>query len=72
MLLLSLSDGNGASSCFFWVQPDKSQSPAERNSIPAIQRLNSRYSLFAHVVEGNDVLDLLRPGDVLLRYDGMG
>jgi hypothetical protein len=61
-------DGNGASSSFFWVKPDRSLYPTERNELPTIQRLNNRYSLFAHVTEGNDVLELLRPGDVLVRY----
>jgi cyclophilin family peptidyl-prolyl cis-trans isomerase len=58
------------SSSFFWVRPDRSRTPVsvgERHASPAINRLNNRFTLFAHVVEGNDVLELLRPGDVLLR-----
>ena len=50
------------------MKPDRSLYPTERNELPTIQRLNNRYSLFAHVIEGNDVLELLRPGDVLVRY----
>lgn len=41
-------------------------SVSERHLSPAISKMNNRYSLFAHVVEGNDVLDLLRAGDVLV------
>ena len=60
--------GDGASSSFFWCPPDRSRSVTERDSSPAIQRMNNRYSLFAHVVKGNDILELLQPGDILLRY----
>jgi hypothetical protein len=41
-------------------------SVSERHLSPAISKMNNRFSLFAHVVEGNDVLDLLRAGDVLV------
>ena len=75
----SVDDGSGrgarvsadSSSSFFWVRPDRSRavpmSVGERHASPAVNRLNNRFSLFAHVVEGNDVLELLRPGDILLR-----
>jgi hypothetical protein len=42
---------------------------SERHSSSIISKMNNRFSLFAHVVEGNDVMDLLRPGDVLLSAD---
>ena len=41
-------------------------SVSERHLSTAISKMNNRFSLFAHVVEGNDVLDLLRPGDVMV------
>lgn len=41
-------------------------SVSERHVTPTIAKMNNRFSLFAHVVEGNDVMDLLRPGDVLV------
>lgn len=41
-------------------------SVSERHLSPAISKMNNRFSLFAHVVEGNDVLDLLRPGDIMV------
>jgi hypothetical protein len=57
--------GGGASSSFFWVPPDRSLSVSEREASPAVKRLTSRCSLFAHVIEGNDVLEMLKPGDIL-------
>lgn len=58
--------GDGASSSFFWVPPDRSLSVSERETSSAVKRLNSRCSLFAHVIEGNDILEMLKPGDVLV------
>ena len=58
-------DGNTVGS-FFWVPPDRTFRVTERSILPAMRRLSGRCSLFAHVVEGNDVLELLRPGDVML------
>ena len=68
-MMHSIGDGvgDGASRSFFWCPPDRSRSVTERDASPAIQRMNNRYSLFAHVIEGNDILELLQPGDVLLR-----
>jgi hypothetical protein len=68
-MMHSLGDENGASSSFFWVQPNRALSVSERHSSSIISKMNNRFSLFAHVVEGNDVMDLLRPGDVLLSAD---
>lgn len=59
-------DGNGGSSAFFWVPTDRNLSPAERSSMPALARLNTRFAAFAHVVEGAELLSKLRPSDVLL------
>ena len=70
-MMPSIGDGFGDSlvsnvGSFFWVPPDRSLRVTEREALPAMRRLSGRCSLFAHVVEGNDVLELLRPGDVLL------
>ena len=60
-------DGNGASSAFFWIPPDRATaSPASRTEIPTIARLNTRFAAFAHVVEGTEILTKLRPSDNLL------
>lgn len=49
------------------MQPDRSLSISERHQLPVMQWLDSRYSLFAYAIEGLDVLEKLRDGDVLLR-----
>lgn len=60
-------DGNGASSAFFWIPPDRAGiSPSSRNEMPAVARMNTRFAAFAHVVEGSEILSKLRPSDILL------
>ena len=68
-MMHGVGDENGASQGFFWVQVDRSMSVSERHQSPVISKMNNRFSLFAHVVEGNDVMDLLRPGDMLVHAD---
>ncbi len=46
-------------------RPD--QGVRELHRQPAVQRLNDRFSLFAYAIEGLDVMDRLREGDILLR-----
>ena len=58
-------DGNGASIGFFVLPPDPALSVIERDALPAFQRLENRYSLFAYCIDGNDVLQQLTDGDVL-------
>jgi cyclophilin family peptidyl-prolyl cis-trans isomerase len=59
-------DGNGASSSFFFVPPDRSITISERHLLPVVTRMNQRFSLFAHCIDGNDVLGQLKSNDVLL------
>ena len=62
-------DGDGASSSFFYVSPSPQSEDLnlfERHTSPAIDRLNNYYSLFAYVIEGIDVLEQLKEGDVLV------
>ena len=66
-MYLIIIDGNGASASFFWVQPDRSVSISERHQLPVMQWVDGRYSLFAYAIEGLDVLEKLRDGDILLR-----
>ena len=68
-MMHGVGDENGASQGFFWVQVDRSLSVSERHQSTVISKMNNRFSLFAHVVEGNDVMDLLRPGDMLVHAD---
>ena len=68
-MMHGVGDENGASQGFFWVQVDRSLSVSERHQSSVISKMNNRFSLFAHVVEGNDVMDLLRPGDMLVHAD---
>ena len=58
-------DGNGASSAFFWMPADRSQSVAERQASSLTQELNNHYSIFAYAIEGNDVLEALNESDIL-------
>lgn len=62
----SPQDSNGASSTFFWVRPDPTLTVSERHALPVIKRLNDRYALFAYAIEGLDVLEKLKVGDVLV------
>ena len=68
-MMHGVGDENGASQGFFWVQVDRSLSVSERHQSTVISKMNNRFSLFAHVVEGNDIMDLLRPGDMLVHAD---
>jgi peptidylprolyl isomerase len=65
-LLHEVGDYNGGSAAFFWLPPDRSKSLQQRHMEPAVQRLNYKYALFAYVVDGIDVLEQLREGDVLV------
>jgi hypothetical protein len=65
----SKGDNNGASTAFFWIPADSSQTLLERNSKILFSTLNNQFSLFAYAIEGNDVLESLRPGDVLISAD---
>eukprot|EP01038_Epipyxis_sp_PR26KG_P006847 gene6847-9374_t len=60
-------DRNGASSSIFWtrLKREDGQNLMDLHKLAAIQRLNNKYSLFAYVISGNDVLDRLRPGDII-------
>lgn len=59
-------DRNGASSNFFFTPLNyTSTNVYQLNQLPIIQQLNSKYSLFAYVIEGYEVLDNLKPGDII-------
>jgi hypothetical protein len=71
-------DLNGASSSVFWLPYDhrlrafnattSSLGSSTTGSSDAVLRaVNRQFSLFAYVVDGADVLPLLRPGDIVLR-----
>jgi len=60
-----VGDPNGGSAGFFWVRTKKDSSLSEIHSSSNIQRLNSRYTLFAHIIEGLEVFQQLKPGDIL-------
>lgn len=60
------SDPNGASSDFFWLSTDRSASTESIKQKTWTKRLDEKYALFAHVIEGNDILEQLRPGDLLV------
>eukprot|EP00981_Chlorochromonas_danica_P001830 scaffold386_cov174-Ochromonas_danica.AAC.4 len=65
-----LGDGNGASGAFFFLPADRAQyRVGQLHALPAIQRLNNRFSLFAYAVEGIDALQQLQAGDVLVRTE---
>jgi cyclophilin family peptidyl-prolyl cis-trans isomerase len=60
-------DGNGASTAFFWLKQDRAGTNInDIHNQKVIQRLNTRYSLFGYVVEGNDILEQLREDDILV------
>lgn len=58
-------DNNGASTAFFWIPADQEQTVVERNAGSLFQHLNNQFCLFAYCIEGNNVLESLKPGDVL-------
>ena len=61
------NDDAGASSSFFSIPFDNTQSVTARSKKNSMARLNQKYSLFAYCVDGNDVLINLKEGDVLTR-----
>lgn len=65
-MLHDKGDRNGASSSIFWLPLDRSKSVQELHNSAIVQRLDSKYCLFAYVIEGNDILQQLRPGDLLV------
>lgn len=62
----SKGDNNAASSSFFWIPADQSTNVIERDSSLLFSQLNNQYSLFAYAIEGNDVLEKLQQGDLLV------
>eukprot|EP01041_Mallomonas_annulata_P007048 gene7048-14342_t len=58
-------DTNSASSAFFFLLPNNTVSPTVRNQEPIISRLDNRYALFAYIVNGVDLIESFKPGDVL-------
>lgn len=65
-----LGDGNGASGAFFCLPADRTRyRVGQLHELPAIQRLNNRFSLFAYAVEGIDALQQLQAGDFLVRTE---
>jgi len=65
-MLHDKGDSNGASSSIFWIPADSTQTLLERNSKSLFSTLNNQFSLFGYVVEGNDVLENLKAGDILV------
>jgi cyclophilin family peptidyl-prolyl cis-trans isomerase len=61
-----IGDGNGGTGSFFWIPIDRTKTATERNADSVFQQLNNEYSLFGHVIEGNDVMERLKLGDILL------
>lgn len=71
-MMHEIGDPNGANSAFFWVKPDRSKTLAERHTQDALARLNARYTLFAYCIDGIDVLEQLKAGDVLVSTEVEG
>jgi hypothetical protein len=61
----SKGDRNGASVSIFFPQVDGKVPVSKLNELPVIQRLNNKYSLFAYVIDGENIINRLRPGDIL-------
>ena len=61
----SKGDRNGASASIFFPKFDRQLSSSALDSLPVVQRLNNKYSLFAYVIEGEDLLEELSPGDLI-------
>jgi peptidylprolyl isomerase len=64
-------DRNGASASFFCIPKGSSGAAWEelRQNPILNEKLNQRFSLFAYIVQGRDVLERLRAGDVLKKVD---
>ena len=59
-------DSNSGGSAFFSVPFDQSLSVYQRSQLPTMAKMNNKFSLFAFVVDGNDVLVNLKEGDLLV------
>lgn len=59
------SDRNGATTSFFWLQQQRlpTRDMTTLHEMKIIQRLNHQFSLFGHVMEGNEFLPELRSDD---------
>lgn len=64
----SRDNPNDASSAFFWypVNHNASLTMNEIHEFPIIKRLDQKYSLFAYVIEGLDILPKLQHNDIIL------
>ena len=62
-------DANSATSAFFFVPFNGTISPTECSQDPLISRLDNRYAIFAHVVNGSDLLYQLAANDTLVSAD---
>jgi len=62
-----LDDANEATGSLFWLPLDHCLNSVQALAQqPLVRRLDSKYSLFAYVVQGGEVLPLLRAGDVVI------
>jgi cyclophilin family peptidyl-prolyl cis-trans isomerase len=61
----SKGDRNGASVSIFFPQVDRKVPVSKLNELPVMQRLNNKYCLFAYAIDGEDIIDRLRPGDII-------
>ena len=60
--------GNGASTSFFWTRWDPNLSIPKRAALSVTKRLDRKFSLFAYIVEGQDVLERsLRSGQCVVK-----
>jgi hypothetical protein len=67
-------DLDGASASVFWLPYDhrrrcfnSTSSSGSTTEDAVLRQVNRQFSLFAYVIEGAEVLPLLRPGDIVLR-----
>lgn len=56
-----VGDPNGSQGNFFLLR-----NKYQFKSTEAIARLDSRYSIFAYVIDGLDLLQTLQPGDIIV------
>ena len=59
-----IENPNGGSSSLFWLPVDHNNRTASNRAV--LQTLSNQYSIFAYVVEGIEVLPLLRTGDLIV------
>lgn len=61
----SKGDRNGASASIFFPRFNRTMSIVEVDGLPVVQRLNNKYSLFAYVIAGEEVVEQLQTGDIV-------